>query len=78
MSREIDLMILGGGCAGLSLAMRLAQLGARCPQTVIVESRERYVNDLTLCFCGTPSAQLTSLVRHRWSRVRVSAEGRQR
>ena len=78
MSREIDLMILGGGCAGLSLAMRLAKLGARCPQTLIVESRERYVNDRTWCFWGTPSAQLTSLVRHRWSRVRVSAEGRQR
>jgi lycopene beta-cyclase len=76
MSHEIDLMILGGGCAGLSLAMRLAKLGARCPQTVIVESRERYVNDRTWCFWGTPSAQLTSLVCHRWSRVRVSAESR--
>jgi lycopene beta-cyclase len=76
MKADDDLVILGGGCAGLSLAMRLAKLGEHCPQTIIVEPRERYVNDRTWCFWGTPSAPLNPLVRHRWNRVQVMAEGR--
>ena len=71
-----DLVILGGGCAGLSLAMRLAQLGERCPQTIIIEPRDSYANDRTWCFWDTPPAQLTSLVRHRWNRFEVMADGR--
>ena len=62
MKAADDLVILGGGCAGLSLAMRLAKLGEQCPQTIIVEPRERYVNDRTWGFWGTPSAQLNPLV----------------
>jgi lycopene beta-cyclase len=76
MKSDDDLVILGGGCAGLSLAMRLARLGDQCPQTTILEARESYANDRTWCFWGTSSAQLTSLVRHHWNRVEVMAEGR--
>jgi lycopene beta-cyclase len=45
-----DLIILGGGCAGLSLARRLSELGEDCPQTVILESRSSYTDDRTWCF----------------------------
>ena len=76
MKSDDDLVILGGGCAGLSLAMRLAELGEHCPRTIIVEPRESYANDRTWCFWGTPSAQLGALVRHRWNRVQVMADGR--
>jgi lycopene beta-cyclase len=72
---QTDLLILGGGCAGLSLARQLSTLGERCPRTVILESRHTYTDDRTWCFWNEPSAQLTHLVRHRWPRVSVSAKG---
>ncbi len=75
MNSDDDLVILGGGCAGLSLAMRLAERGEQCPQTTIIEPRESYDHDRTWCFWGTPSAQLSALVRHRWNRVQVMADG---
>ncbi len=55
-----DLIILGGGCAGLSLAMQLAKLGNDCPKTTIIESRESYVNDRTWCFWGSDHTQYES------------------
>ena len=71
-----DLIILGGGCAGLSLARRLSELGEDSPQTVILESRSSYTDDRTWCFWGEDTAQLTHLVRHRWSWASVAAEGK--
>jgi lycopene beta-cyclase len=59
-----DLIILGGGCAGLSLAMQLAKLGNDCPNTTIIESRESYVNDRTWCFWGYDHSQHESDLLH--------------
>jgi len=70
-----DLLILGGGCAGLSLARRLPALGQRCPATVVLESRTAYTDDRTWCFWSGPGAQLTHLVTHRWPGVYVAAHG---
>jgi lycopene beta-cyclase len=69
---QTDLLILGGGCAGLSLAMQLAKLGERSPRALIVESRTAYTNDRTWCFWCEPTARYTSLVRHRWPGVAVT------
>ncbi|WP_457807858.1 lycopene cyclase family protein [Kushneria sp. EE4] len=46
-----DLVILGGGCAGLSLAYRLAQHD-QPPRTLIIDPRGEYTNDRT--WCGWP------------------------
>ena len=70
---EIDLLILGGGAAGLSLARRLAEQGPTAPHTLVLESRGAYVDDRTWCFWMHPSAQLTHLVRRRWSKVSLAA-----
>lgn len=74
-----DLVILGGGCAGLSLAMRLARLGEKCPITTIIESRARYENDRTWCFWASiatrqhntsrDSIDTHEWVSHQWSSV---------
>lgn len=79
--REVDppehaLVILGGGCAGLGLAMRLAQLGEACPRTVIIERRADYVHDRTWCYWSTPQARLTGLARMKWSQAVISADTR--
>jgi lycopene beta-cyclase len=71
-----DLVILGGGCAGLSLAMRLAALGTRCPRTLVIEKRSAYTNDRTWCFWGESSKRVAHLVRHRWQRITLRDAGR--
>ena len=84
MSLDADLIIIGGGCAGLSLASLLAERGAQCPRTIIIESRTHYTNDRTWCFWGDDSmrdsicgtARLRHLIQHQWHQVKVSANGR--
>ena len=69
MKGDCDLLILGGGCAGLSLARELAAFGLRCPSTRILEQRAQYQNDRTWCFWGDDAALMTHLVDHQWPRV---------
>jgi lycopene beta-cyclase len=68
---DVDVLILGAGCAGLSLAMRLAQMGDQCPRTHIVERRSAFDNDRTWCFWGTENAQLRNLASKQWTRMRL-------
>jgi len=70
---ENDLLILGGGAAGLSLARRLAGQGAAAPRTLVIERRPDYADDRTWCFWLHPSAQLAHLVRRRWSKVSLAS-----
>ena len=42
MESDYDIIIVGGGCAGLSLAMRLAKLGDDCPRVALLERRDSY------------------------------------
>lgn len=67
----VDVLILGGGCAGLSLAVHLG-LHAPHLRVEILEQRERYTRDRTWCFWNTESHPFSDCVTHRWSRWRVS------
>ncbi|MBG6056269.1 lycopene beta-cyclase [Salinibacterium sp. CAN_S4] len=63
---DVDLVILGGGCAGLSLAARLAD--ARTGLTVVVlEARTGYVDDRSWCFWRPEQHDLSHLVSKSWS-----------
>ncbi|WP_295851128.1 lycopene cyclase family protein [Tardiphaga sp.] len=73
MPFDADLIVLGGGCAGLSLALRLAELGEDCPRTLIIEQRTHYTNDRTWCFWDDCCARIQPLVQHRWQKVRIRA-----
>ena len=76
---SFDLVILGGGCAGLSLAMALAARtaqGKRCPRTLVIESRTEYTNDRTWCYWQNRAATEPYEVEHRWQTMRVSQAGR--
>lgn len=75
MFADVDLLILGGGCAGLSLARELAAFGSAAPTTCIIEQRAHYSDDRTWCFWGNQEAFATNLVEHTWRRVRLSAAG---
>jgi lycopene beta-cyclase len=76
MATDYDLIILGGGCAGLSLATGLAAHGSRGPRVLIVEARTQYANDRTWCFWEPASTALAPLVSHSWQHFAVGAGGR--
>ena len=74
MTDDVDLLILGGGCAGLSLARELAAFGARSPSACIIEQRAQYEDDRTWCFWGHDLALLPELVEHQWPRVQLRSQ----
>lgn len=75
MDETFDLVILGAGCAGLSLSMALAAQGRACPRTLVIESRSEYTNDRTWCFWQDPAAAENFPFRHRWQTMRVTHAG---
>ena len=71
----LGLVILGGGCAGLSLATRLAALGDRAPRTLVLERRAEYADDRTWCFWDDGTAPAARLARRRWTRMALGGPG---
>lgn len=76
MPVDSNLLILGGGCAGLSLGVRLSAHPGRCARTVIVESRSVYTNDRTWCFWKQPSDDFAALVTHAWRTLQLRSGDR--
>ena len=71
MRADCELLILGGGCAGLSLAMQLAKLGQQAPRTRIMEQRVQFENDRTWCFWGNDDAPFSQLAAYSWKSISV-------
>jgi len=67
MNPHFDLVIIGGGCAGLSLAYQLSLFGESCPRTLIVEERANYTNDRTWCFWDVNEPIHKNLAPHAWN-----------
>ena len=74
MQTDVDLVVLGGGCAGLSLALRLAEQPGRCRRVTVLESRAEYTNDRSWCFWRLGPHRFDTLVRHSWPRVAVRSK----
>lgn len=73
--KRIDLAIIGGGCAGLSLARDIARRAKKKPAVMIFEPRERYENDRTWCFWSLANDPPDALVSQRWSEWKFSRNG---
>lgn len=73
-SRDADLIILGGGLAGLMLAGRIARSGARLTVRVI-EPREHWSENRSWCFWAPRINPLAGFVSRRWERWSFSSEG---
>ncbi len=71
MKPDLDIAILGAGCAGLSLATALAN--ARVPGRIgLLEPRTAYTRDRTWCFWNTEEHPFSSTISHSWNSWRVS------
>lgn len=65
-TKHVDLAILGGGCAGLSLARELAKKNIN-KSVVIIEPRTAYLDDRSWCFWAPIQHSLTDWVDCSWS-----------
>jgi lycopene beta-cyclase len=73
---RVDLIVLGGGCAGLSLASRLAN-AANAPRVAVVEARSSYQEDRTWCGWRLESHFFSDCVVREWDGWQVlSPDGR--
>ena len=68
---DVDVAILGGGCAGLSIAVRLAHsnLSVR-----VIEPRTEYANDRAWSFWRTKSDPFEDCVRKEWASWAVQGQ----
>jgi len=69
-NEQFDLIILGGGCAGLSLGARLASKD-RDYRVAIVEARDRYTEDRTWCGWRTEPHFFGDCRTHEWDEWQV-------
>lgn len=72
MPIDVDLLVIGGGCAGLSLAAQLGSYKDRAPRTVILEQRSTYQNDRTWCFWGDDTTPYAHLADHQWGVLQLT------
>ncbi|MBC7477199.1 MAG: NAD(P)-binding protein [Pseudorhodobacter sp.] len=69
---DVDVAILGGGCAGLSLAARLAKTNL---SVQVIEPRTEYTNDRSWSFWRTSSDPFKDCVRREWSSWTIVGPG---
>ena len=78
---DADALIIGGGCAGLSLAVHVVEAARRagraCPRVVVVEPRTAYTRDRTWCGWRMIDHPFAAAVSQRWTRWAV-ADGQRR
>ena len=72
-----DVVIVGGGLGGLSLAVELAEPQYAHLRVLVLEKRACYLRDRTWSYWGTHRHRYTELERHRWHRWSVRFEGQQ-
>jgi len=73
MQSDLDLIIIGAGCAGLSLGVQLAKMNKSAPKTLLLEKRKFYENDRTWCFWGREANIHSEIVNHQWTKLIVQS-----
>jgi lycopene beta-cyclase len=66
-----DLIIAGGGMAGLSLLHQLRQAGQHDLRVLVLDKEEKRRNDRTWCFWETQPGPFEAIVFRQWDQVRV-------
>lgn len=73
---EYGYVILGAGCAGLSLCHYLLERGVDAP-ILILDRKEAFADDRTWCFWEVEETPFSDRAVRRWSSWSVRAEGRE-
>jgi len=68
---DADVLIVGAGCAGLSLAVHLLEATGPDLRITLVDRREEHVRDRTWCYFSGSRHPFESAVRKSWNRWRV-------
>jgi len=68
---DADVLIVGAGCAGLSLAVHLLEAGGSDLEIVLLDRRETHVRDRTWCFWSGTAHPFQAAVRQSWHRWKV-------
>ena len=70
--KEFDYIIIGGGCAGLSLAYEMEIKGKLLDKTLaIIEPRDEYQKDKTWSFWKTESHNFDDCVKKEWNKFTI-------
>lgn len=73
--KQYDYIISGAGCAGLSLAMRMAaDPFFQQASILLVDQSFQRSNDRTWCFWEAGQGFFESIVHHQWSTLRVASK----
>lgn len=72
-----DIIIVGGGLAGLSLACHLLEQGIGERRLLVLEARAEYRHDRVWCSWAQPTHPFASCIENSWTRWRVAADGRE-
>lgn len=72
--QDFEIIILGAGAAGLSLAYHLERAGMH-RRILLVERERRRTNDRTWCFWESSDGPFESVVSKRWDHILVHGEG---
>jgi lycopene beta-cyclase len=73
---DVDCLIAGAGCAGLSLAVQLTLSPDWSGSVLLVDAREEYARDRTWCFWDVEPHPFEGAVTHSWNRWVVRSGGR--
>jgi lycopene beta-cyclase len=72
---DADILVLGAGVSGLSLAYHLVDRGLGGRRLLLVDPRRSYDNDRTFCFWNVAEHPFETLASHRWPLWRVRGTG---
>lgn len=72
MSKEYDYIIVGAGCAGLSLLMRMLDDPFFIAKKILLTDRvQKNLDDRTWCFWEKNTGYFESLIHHKWEQLFV-------
>ena len=74
-NKEIDYIILGGGCSALSFALELNKNNIYNYSFLIIESRARYEDDRSWCFWQSKENSNKELISKSWKDFSISFQG---
>ncbi len=69
--RHADIVIIGAGAAGLSLAVALARSPLNHKRVVLLDSKAEFRHDRTWCYWALEDHPFRSAEKHRWHQWRI-------